>query len=52
MIAYLSGAPLLPCFMIRQADGRQQTFPRDQAGTRVEIKDPLEPHKAMLLTLK
>ena len=36
---------------IRQADGRQRTFPRDEAGTKVEIKDPLEPHKAMLLTL-
>jgi cytochrome c oxidase cbb3-type subunit 3 len=36
---------------ISQADGRQRTIPRDVAGTKVEIKDPLEPHKAMLTTL-
>ena len=36
---------------IKQADGRQRTFPRDAAGTKVEVKDPLEPHKAMLQTL-
>ena len=36
---------------LSQADGRQRTIPRDVAGTKVEIKDPLEPHKALLTTL-
>ncbi len=36
---------------IRQADGTQRTIRREGDGTRVEIKDPLAPHKAMLPTL-
>ena len=36
---------------IRQADGRQRTIQRDGDRTKVEIKDPLEPHKAMLPAL-
>ena len=36
---------------IRQADGSQRSIRRDGDRPKVEIKDPLEPHKAMLLTL-
>jgi cytochrome c oxidase cbb3-type subunit 3 len=36
---------------IRQADGTQRTIRREGDSTRVQIKDPLEPHKAMLPTL-
>ena len=36
---------------IRQPDGRQRTIRRDVDRTIVTIKDPLEPHKAMLATL-
>lgn len=36
---------------IRQADGTQRTIRREGDRTRVEINDPLAPHKAMLPTL-
>lgn len=36
---------------IRQADGTQRTIAREGDRTKVEVKDPLEPHKAMLATL-
>jgi cytochrome c oxidase cbb3-type subunit 3 len=36
---------------IRQADGTQRTIRRDTDRLKLEIKDPLEPHKAMLPTL-
>jgi cytochrome c oxidase cbb3-type subunit 3 len=36
---------------IRQADGTLRTINREGDRTKVEIKDPLEPHKAMLPTL-
>ncbi|MEN3337039.1 MAG: hypothetical protein V7647_715 [Acidobacteriota bacterium] len=36
---------------IVQPDGRQRTIRRDVDRTKVDIKDPLEPHKAMLATL-
>jgi len=36
---------------ISQADGTQRTIRREGDRTRVEIKDPLQPHKAMLPTL-
>jgi cytochrome c oxidase cbb3-type subunit III len=36
---------------IRQADGTQRTIRRDTDKLKLTIKDPLEPHKAMLATL-
>lgn len=36
---------------IRQADGTQRSIRRDGDRPKVDIKDPLEPHKVMLLTL-
>jgi len=36
---------------LRQADGSLRTFRRNGAVPKVELKDPLEPHKAMLSVL-
>ena len=36
---------------IRLSDGTQRSFRRDGDVPRVEIKDPLAPHKTMVLTL-